>query len=53
VRNRAALHLTWQLAVLVAIVGLALACSPGWLIGSLLTLLGIQGQPTDPRPPRR
>jgi hypothetical protein len=52
-RNRAALHLVWRLAVLASIVGLTLAGSPGWLVGSLLTLLGVQAQPTDPRPPRQ
>jgi hypothetical protein len=51
VRNRAVLYLTWRVAVLVAIVGLTLADGPGWLLGSLLTLLGVQAQPNDPRPP--
>jgi hypothetical protein len=53
VRNRFVLHLVWKLAVLGAIVGLTLAGGPSWLVGSLLTLLGVQAQPTDPRPPRQ
>jgi hypothetical protein len=52
VRSQAVLRLVWQLAVLIALVGLTLADGPTWLIGSLLTLLGVQLQPVDPKPPR-
>jgi hypothetical protein len=52
-QDRAALQLVWRLAVLASIVGLTLAGRPGWLVGALLTLLGVQTQPTDPRPPRQ
>jgi hypothetical protein len=51
VRKSLVMQLAWKLAVLAAIVGLALAGGPGWLLGALLTLLGVHAQPAGLNPP--